>query len=217
MDALLAEAANLWRATFSGDDLRLIGGLAVRLHVGSSSRTTTDIDLVAMNQAARERLLEHLERSGYQIVHTGGWWRAMRNEGRCLVIDVADNPVVNPRTFEPVHLRAAPRSGLVGDIPIAAAGVDDLVMLKLLAMRDQDLADLLLLSGACDISAKAIAHVAEDDDVERTVAAGAIQARHALSSGRLEDIIEELLERKPDERSVSRLVALLAALEEEGL
>jgi hypothetical protein len=217
MDALLAAAADLWQATSAGDDLRLIGGLAMRLHVGVVARVTTDIDVVAMTSAVRQRLLDHLGRSGYDLGQSGGWWRAMREDPVRLVIDIADNPVVNPRTFEPVRLRALSKAEPVGQITVAVAGVDDLALLKLLAGRDQDLVDLLLLAGTCEVSAEALARTAAADDVERTLSGGALRARHALRSGWISDLVEQFMEQKPDEGHLARLDVFLAALERKGL
>jgi hypothetical protein len=169
-----------------------------------------------MNDASRERLLRQLEEAGYAIGASGGWWRAARSQDR-LIVDVAQHPVVNPRTFETVRLRAATKAFSVDGIEVCAAGVDDLVLLKLLALRDQDLVDLLLLASTAEISVAAVVDAAEQDDVERRASEGAIRARHALRTGAIDNLVEESLDRAPRENELEKLRDLLAALEGSGL
>jgi hypothetical protein len=132
-------------------------------------------------------------------------------------VDVAQHPVVNPRTFETVCLRAATRTFLVEGIEVCTAGVDDLVLLKLLALRDQDLVDLLLLASTAEISVTAVVRSAEQDEVERRVSEGAIRARHALRTGAIDELVEESLDRAPRENELAKLGDVLASLERSGL
>lgn len=98
----------------------------------------------------------------------------------------------------------------------ARAGLDDLALMKLVAMRDQDLVDLFLLA-TFGVSAEAITHAAIEDDIERSVSAGANQARHALRTGALREIIEQTLAREPQEFEIEQLGTLLDALERSGM
>jgi hypothetical protein len=212
MDALSA----LWRESGAGDELRLIGGLAVRLHVGTNARRTADIDVVALTDSARTRLLDHLEQTGWIVGTSGGWWRAIRSGSPRLLVDIARHPVVNPKTFETISLSSPPLRCTIGGVAVSVAGLEDIAALKLLAMRDQDLVDLLLLAGL-GLSAGAIARRAAADDIERSLSAGAHRARHALRTGLVAELYEQVLSRAPEEQELQKLEQFLSALERSGL
>jgi hypothetical protein len=216
VEPLLEALSDLWREVSAGDELRLVGGLAVRLHVGTNARMTGDIDVVALTDVARKRLLDHFEQAGWIVGTSGGWWRAVRPGTPRLLVDIARHPIVNPKTFETVSLWAQPSRHTIGGIVISVAGAEDLAALKLLAMRDQDLVDLVLLA-AQGLSAEAIAEGASADDVERSLSAGAHRARHALRTGLVAEVFEQVLTRPPEERELSKLEELLSALERKGL
>lgn len=74
-DDLIETAADLWRAVGAGEDLRLIGGLAVRAHVGVGARETRDVDVVAMTETVKQRVLDHLRSTGRAVGESGGWAR----------------------------------------------------------------------------------------------------------------------------------------------
>ena len=216
MDPLLEALANLWSESGAGDELRLIGGLAVRLHVGANARRTADIDVVALTDSARVRLLDHLQQAGWIVGTSGGWWRAIRSESPRLLIDIAPNPVVNPKTFETISLSSPPLRYTIAGVVVLVAGLEDIAALKLMAMRDQDLVDLVLLA-AQGLSAGAIADRAAEDDIERSLSAGAHRARHALRTGLVAELYEQTLSKAPEEEELSRLDQFLSALERSGL
>lgn len=216
MDPLMEALAALWRESGAGDDLRLIGGLAVRLHVGTNARRTADIDVVALTDSARARLLDHLEQAGWIVGTSGGWWRAIRSGSSRLLIDIARHPVVNPKTFETISLGSPPLHCTIGGVVVSVAGLGDIAALKLLAMRDQDLVDLVLLA-ALGLSAEAIVDQAAADDVERSLSAGAHRARHALRTGLVAELYEQTLSRAPEEQELLKLEQFLSALERSGL
>ncbi|HZF49802.1 MAG TPA: nucleotidyl transferase AbiEii/AbiGii toxin family protein [Polyangiaceae bacterium] len=216
VDSLLEALANLWRESGAGDELRLIGGLAVRLHVGTNARRTADIDVVALTDSARARLLGHLEQAGWIIGTSGGWWRAVRSGSPRLFIDIAGHPVVSPKTFETISLRSPALRYTIGEIVVSVAGLEDIAALKLMAMRDQDLVDLVLLA-RLGLSAEAIADRAAADDVERSLSAGAHRARHALRTGLVAELYEQTLSRAPEEQELLKLEHFLSALERSGL
>jgi len=58
VDPLMEALSALWRESGTGDELRLIGGLAVRLHVGANARQTADIDVVALRTGLIAELYE---------------------------------------------------------------------------------------------------------------------------------------------------------------
>jgi hypothetical protein len=211
-DPLLA-LTDLLRAVGSSGYV-VVGGLAVRLLVSENTvRVTGDVDIVAMDEAARERLLSHLRSIGYHVGASGGWYRAAL-KGKP-IIDVGTHPVVNPRTFEELTLRAAPAVQMLGGLAVSVASPDDLGLLKLVAHRDQDIVDLLLLSSR--MSASSVAARVQHDDVERTAAEGAQVARLLIQSGRLEELTEELVGRRPMDKEVEALRTLLIELQKEGL
>jgi hypothetical protein len=217
VDDLLATAATLFRETGLGDDLRLLGGTAVALHVGTAARLTHDLDIAAMNEGARVRLLDQLRADGYRVGESGGWSRAARTTPASPLIDIASNPVVSPRTFDAVRLRAAPKRVTVAGVEIVVAGVDDLLLLKLLAARDQDLLDIALLCGCTGASADAVAASATSDDVERAASSGAARGRHALENGEMASLFDELLGRPLDEPTSKAFQQFLDMLHRRGL
>ncbi|MBI4701707.1 MAG: hypothetical protein HY744_11210 [Deltaproteobacteria bacterium] len=217
VERLLIAAADLWRATGAGDRLRLIGGLAVHLYVGAAARVTADIDVVCMDEQARAAVSRRLEALGYRLGVTARWIRAVDPTGQQPVVDVSSHPVVDLRRFENVALHGPPRHHDVEGINLALAAPDDLALLKLVAARDQDCVDLLVLAGAVPLSATAIARRAERDDIERSVAQGAGYLRHLLSTGALAEIAEEALGRAMTAAEPATLGGLLAQLEKEGL
>jgi hypothetical protein len=125
--------------------------------------------------------------------------------------------VVDARTFEAVCLRGSPRTELIrgAGVPIAAA--TDLALLKLLACRDQDLVDVLLLAAGGAIDTDEIARSAALDDVERHVSAGAMRARHELASGGLAATALQALGRPASEHEQHALEEMLRALAREDL
>jgi hypothetical protein len=217
VEDLLREAAELCRAVGPRSDLRLIGGLAVRLYVGPSGRVTKDIDLVAMTGAVRAILTTELRTRGFQVGETGPWTRAMRSGPSRLIVDVSGHPVVDLRSFESASLSDDVRHFDVAGMPLAVACPDDVARLKLLAHRDHDLVDLVLLATAETISPDHIARMAEADDAERALARGAVGCRQALDDGSLASTVEELLARPCVEADLAPLQRLLSALKSRGI
>jgi hypothetical protein len=216
VDPVLNALSALWRGTTAAKDLRLIGGLAVRLHVGTTARQTLDIDVVALTAAAREQFLHDLEQSGWAVGISGGWWRAIRPGRPRLIVDIAPHPVIHPRTFETMSLFSPPMHRTIESVDIVVAGADDLAALKLLSMRDQDLVDIMLLA-ARGLSAERIAAAAEADDIERSLSSGAHAARHALQSGTALEVFEQMMSRPPSADELSAVQAFLSALERHGI
>ena len=52
---------------------------------------------------------------------------------------------MNPKTFETISLNSPPLRYTIADVVVLVAGLEDIAALKLMAMRDQDLVDLVLL------------------------------------------------------------------------
>ena len=191
-----------------------MGGLAVRLHVGAAARVTHDVDVVAMNDAARARLAALLVAQGWHIGKAGGWWRAV-SSGRPL-IDISTHPVTSPRTFDTMSLRSPAVPIHVDGTVVSVAAAEDLVVMKLLACREQDLVDLAFLAHARPLLARTIVSAVAADDIERRVSEGILRARHALEYGRLAEIIMEATGEPPG-AELHALDVLLRELEAEGL
>lgn len=216
MESPLNTACELFKEAQAKDELRIIGGLAIQLLVGEVARTTHDVDIVPMSEETRGQLLERLERAGFRIGKSGGWWRAVHPDAQRILIDVAPHPIVNPRTFETICLRAPPVAYRCGNQMLRLAGPNDLAVLKLAAMRDQDLVDLMLLS-RLGLDASAVARAAQDDDIERSIAAGAHHARQALGAGWAKEIFEQMLGREPSVAETQAFDEFLKQLERIGL
>ena len=217
MDPLLRAAARLSSQLGLGDRLRLVGGLAVRLQVGSGARVTGDVDLVAMDSAAREAVLRHLAWSGFTVGEMVGWWRAVRGGKDALIVDVSPHPVVDVSTFDSIALHGEPQCVAVGGSPVWVVERNDLALLKVLACRGQDLVDLVLLSAHAPPDAAEMARRAALEDLERAVARGANRARHALRTGDLAEVFEESMGRGLDATEREAAARLLGALEAKGL
>jgi hypothetical protein len=217
VEYLVDFARSLWSALGSTVDIRLVGGLAVRLHVGSLARQTRDIDVVAMNEEAAHAITVHLQNAGFVVGGTVPWQRAVRTSNPRLIIDVLKHPLVDPRTFQEVSLARDPSFVEVAGTRLSVASVDDLARLKLLAARDQDLVDLVSLAARRTVCAAAIAGAAAADDAERALSAGAAVARRLLATGELAEIAAEALGRPIDAGVLAQFRSLLDDLEKEGI
>lgn len=212
----LTEAIELVFST-SPSDTRLIGGLAVAAHVGRGARETHDVDVVVMSETARATLCNALQQHGYAIGTTGHWWRAAPTDGSRRFVDIAAHPIVDVRTFETLHLRGSPVRVRRGQVDVDVASSSDLVLLKLMAHRPQDLVDLMMLARQCPLDAAEIARFAALDDIERTVARGAAEARADLTAGSFADDAAQILGREVGDDDTQALRTLLDALKEKGL
>lgn len=210
-------AAAILPSFADANELRLIGGLAVLVHVGTLARRSVDVDVVAMTPSVGDAFVVHLERLGFHAAETGGWRRAVRMAHGREVVDIASHPIVQPRTFETVTLRAAIKETTIGGARLMAVGLDDLILLKLLAGRDQDIVDLMMLVSHATPSIEAIVHSVEKDELARSVASTALQIRYVLTHAHLEETASELLGRAPTNHERAALTSFLDALAKEGL
>lgn len=213
MDPLFVEAAAIQReAGELGTPTVLIGGLAVRALVGSLGRRTLDVDLVTEDAAGLESLARVLEARGCHTRRSSPWWRFQRPTPR-LIVDATDRDVVDPRTFDcfRIELARGTERRLEDGTTVVCAAVDDLLVLKLLAGRDQDLVDLALLAAHASPApdAGSIAHRVEAQDLERALAGAVLRAELAVSQGTLREGYALLLARElqeSDERALSQLL-----------
>jgi hypothetical protein len=213
VDPLFVEAAAIQReAGELGAKTVLIGGLAVRALVGSLSRRTLDVDLVTEDATGLESLARVLEARGCQTRRSSPWWRFQRVAPR-LIVDASDRDVVDPRTFDRyrVELARGTEQRLADGTIIVCAAVDDLLVLKLLAGRDQDLVDAALLAAHASPApdASSIARRTEAQDLERAVAGAVLRAELAVSQGSLREAYSLLLARdlpESDERALAQVL-----------
>jgi len=147
----------------------LVGGLAVGHH--GYPRATKDIDIVPAPKAANlDRLWAALVELDAQMLAVGELRReempvqltaeALRGgangdlrttQGRLDVIQYLEGALESPRDYEQLRLRAVPGRYSFGMVWVA--GYDDLIELKTLAGRDQDLIDIRALREANDDTA----------------------------------------------------------------
>ncbi|HEY3351624.1 MAG TPA: nucleotidyl transferase AbiEii/AbiGii toxin family protein [Polyangia bacterium] len=216
MKDLLAEAAAVVaRTTQEGGEIALIGGLAVHVLVGFESRQTVDIDFVARGDAGLEALGTTLEERGYLSSRASPWWRFQRESPR-VVVDASRDAVVDPRTFDVYRVemdRVSVRASFAGPA-VPCVALEDLVALKLLAGRDQDLVDLVLLASRVrpgpDIAR--IQESMEMQDLERALAGAGLRAEAALADGSIGEAYAALTGRELDRSEAAGLAELLRRL-----
>ena len=147
----------------------LVGGLAVGYH--GYSRATKDIDIVPAPDAGNlDKLwvaLVDLEAEmlafgdvrsrelpvalSAEALRGGANWDLSTNQGRLDVIQYLDGALETPEDYE--RLRSGAVSGRYSFGTVWVAGYDDLIDLKTLAGRDQDLIDIRALREANDDTA----------------------------------------------------------------
>ncbi|MBK6696381.1 MAG: hypothetical protein IPG50_29955 [Myxococcales bacterium] len=209
----LALAATLFALPMARE-LRLIGGLGVRVLSGNKARVTLDVDLVVSTSAAAGSLRAHLEADGWKVGDAGAYFRA-RKAGEP-AIDVFVDPVTNPRTFESTRLSQPPVERVVDGARYVVAAPHDIAFLKLCAGRDQDAIDVAILAAAEPLVASSLVAIAEANDLEIRLAEGAQRFRNLVQRAAIETVAAELLGRPfgADERE--SLARLLAQLQVEG-
>lgn len=142
----------------------LVGGLAVGYH--GYPRATKDIDIVPAPDArnldklwvalveldAEMLAVGELRREEMPVQHSaealrgGANWDLRTTHGRLDVIQYLEGALESPRDYEQLRLRAVPGRYSFGTVWVA--GYDDLIDLKTLAGRDQDLIDIRALREA---------------------------------------------------------------------
>lgn len=210
---LLDIAAEFWPNDSA--DLVLIGGLAVRVHLGELARSTGDIDCVAMTPAAEHETIRVLRATGWTVGDAGAHRRA-RRVGAPTLVDIFSHPVIHPRTYETMALRATRKTITHADRTIAVAATSDLAFLKLCAARDQDLVDVALLSHHAGLDAALLEASAIHDDIEIRLAEGAAKARTLVRRGDFATMVPEILGRVLSHAELQAFEALLLALEGRG-
>lgn len=209
----LALAGQLFALPLASN-LRLIGGLGVRVLAGSLARSTLDVDLVAANAAAGAAFRNYLEGAGWRVGDAGAYWRA-RKVGEP-AIDVFSNPVANPRTFESMKLSDAAMERTVDGTRYFVASPHDIAFLKLCAGRDQDAIDVAILGSKEPLAGARLVQIAEANDLEIRLAEGAQRFRNLLARQALEPVADELLARPLTIAERDGFDELLMALLKEG-
>ncbi|MBI5487962.1 MAG: nucleotidyl transferase AbiEii/AbiGii toxin family protein [Deltaproteobacteria bacterium] len=125
----------------------LLGGLAVRAWAGALPRETLDVDLHLPDAAGVAEFGRLLAHRGYRVLDDPGWRRAVRaGPDDRVVVDWTGPDVPDPRTRLTYRLHHPPTRRKLRTRVVPVVALPDLIVLKLLAGRDQDVADLLLLA-----------------------------------------------------------------------
>jgi len=170
-DRLLSELQALLEACRQrGVEVFVIGGFGVRAY-GSLLRRTLDLDL-AVAAKAWHALAEVLNTQGYRLSSAGIWATATKGEGEEAVeIHIAVGDVVDvqsaaryPVGIEPGIVRPLPDS----DIALPVFTLEGLLITKLMALRDNDVVDIvaLLLQHAEQVDAARFWHQVEEAELE---------------------------------------------------
>jgi hypothetical protein len=216
MDRLLVEAEELIAAAeATGIRPALVGGLAVRAWVGAMGRRTNDVDLAVFETADVERLGRVLAGRGYHVLDDPTWRRAVRGEGpHRILVDWTGPEVVDPSTLERYRLSGAWVSRRLASRMVPVIAAPDLLVLKLLGSRDQDIADLALLVDSelegCDPTA--VARRGVEGGAGDRVRAAAAKLRFAIHAGEAVEAATRVLGQPLAVDTVRRLAAFLDRL-----
>ena len=216
VERLFAETEELIGAA-EAEGLRpaLIGGIAVRVWVGSLGRRTHDVDLVLPAATEVERLARLLERRGYHVLDDPVWRRAVRGTGpERILVDWTGPDVVDPDSLERYRLGGTRVNRPLESRTVPVVDAADLVVLKLLGSRDQDVSDLLALVGAdlAGCAPAAVAARALGGGAAVRVRAAASRLRFALHTGDTVQAVGRVLGRPPAEVAVDALTAFVDGL-----
>jgi hypothetical protein len=176
--------------------LAVIGACALRTYLPDpDTRKSVDADLVTTT-ADLPALTALLEERGYQVFSTGPWRRAERTNHERIVFDIAVDAIVDMRSFEPYAIdwkTVTERSAL----PVLA--IEDLIAQKLIAAREKDLLDVLLVAAepSINVDGARMRSAIEARDVEIAVMRGCLEAQGAVTSGRAAELWLERYGTKP--------------------
>jgi hypothetical protein len=213
MDPLLTElAAIVDAAERAGVRLAVIGACALRTYLPRPElRRTVDLDLLVAS-GGRSALASILESRGFRLYSTGPWLRAERPEGTPRIVDIAFDAIVDLASFQayPLDPARAVRRCEPGGPELPVPLLEDLVAQKLIAAREKDLLDVLLVAVDASIDGARLARNVEDRDVEIAVRRGALELVAAARSGRLAQLWSE---RTGEPLAADALARALAAIQ----
>ena len=194
VDPLLSElAAIVAEAEHAGIGVLVIGACALRTYLlRPEARATVDLDLL-IAAAGRAGMEDILRRRGFQIYAMGPWLRAERPLGTPRIVDVAIDAIVDLASFEKYPLRPADgqRRREAGGPELPVPALEDLVAQKLIACREKDVLDVLLVALGPGLDPTRLADGIEARDVEIPVRRGLLELFASARSGRLAQLWAE--------------------------
>jgi hypothetical protein len=213
---LLTEAeAILEEAEEAGLHPALLGGLAVFAHLGTATRETYDIDLAMSSVAEVEPFTAILTRRGYHVLAEPWWRRAVRGGGERVVVDWTGPEVVDPATLRRFRIGTERARRVLVRREVPVVGLADLLVLKLLGGRDQDVADLtLLLCTRPEAEPQTVIERAREGGALEAVRGEARRLVFAVHLGEVQESCARLLGRPLDAEQTERLRSFAHALEE---
>lgn len=216
MKSLLSEAeAIVTDAEAAGLSVALLGGLAVRAWVGRAGRETYDVDFVTGSQDDARRLSEVLRKRGYEVLPDPWWRRAIaERDGERVIVDWTGPDVVDPRTLDGYRVGGTRvlRHLVTRQVPVIELA--DLVIIKLLAGRDQDIVDVVVLSAASDPEALAADVIDRARPQGKLVALAeqAGQLRFGIHTGSAMETVRCVAGREPSVAELDRFETLVDLL-----
>lgn len=188
VDPLLVELQGLVEdAEHEGVRAVVVGAFALRTYLlQPEARITTDLDLLvsAPGRATMERILQ---RRGFHVYVKGPWLRGERPVGTPRIIDVAIDAIVDLASFEAYSIdpAAAEMRREAGGPLIPVPSLEDLLAQKLIAAREKDALDVLLIAMTLSPDRKRLAEAIAARDVEIPVHRGLLEVVAGARSGRL--------------------------------
>ncbi len=192
MDPLLHELrAIVDEAEREGVPLMVIGAFALRTYLSDpEGRKTSDLDLL-VRKDARDRITDLLRGRGFRVYPTGPWLRAERAGEGPRIVDVALGAIVDMASFEryPLDPSRATRRAEPGGPEIPVPALEDLVAQKLIAAREKDILDVVLVGAhGSTLDARRLSEAIDARDVEIAVRRGYLELQAAARSGRLQQL-----------------------------
>jgi hypothetical protein len=217
VDLVTEAEAVLQAAEAAGLRAALLGGLAVRAHAGAVTRETFDIDVTLPSTAEVDAFGALLAFRGYAVLEEPWWRRGIREdpEGR-IVVDWTGPEIVDPTTLERFVLGPERARKILASSEVAVVSRADLLALKLLAGRDQDVADLAFLVGDPLSDARAVESRAREAGALSRVRSEAQRLRFALHLGEAQEATTRVLGRVPGADRFECLSTFAEALAVEG-
>jgi hypothetical protein len=200
VERLIEEAVRILdQSEAAGLSVALIGGLAVRAWAGPHGRETFDIDLLVGSEEQRDALGTILERRGYVVLDDPWWRRAIRQSGGDrMIVDWTGPSVVNPKTLERFRVAEARARRKLGNATVPVIELADLLIVKLLAGRDQDIADVISLVGASagETPTEEVLLRARAQALGTRISDEASRLRFGVHTARVTELAERLLGRE---------------------
>jgi hypothetical protein len=185
----------------------LLGGLAVRAWAGTLPRETLDVDLVLPDAVQVEGMARFLADRGFRVLDDPGWRRAVHGgpDDR-IVVDWTGPDVPDPRTLAAYHLRPCRVRRRLHTRDVRVVGIGDLFVLKVLAGRDQDLADLVLLVDLpCRPSSAEVLECARTGSAGDRFGEQVLRLCTGLHTGETAEAVARVVGREVEQRQVARL------------